>query len=246
VPMGMLKHPAELRASRLAYPTLCVGSRAGDRLWLWDIRTRSLTQTINLEPSPYHLFCMLYVDVNETHAFVATQTVSVYSRASGQCVFQLPELHRALLSTCVDSPPTTAYGSVRSCVFEERKLLGYHDPNLQTPFHHPDDVVMAVHVSPAGDDFVAITYRGFILHISGLKSRVAENEATTRDASGLSAGHDLSLAPQPQLDPNNRTPPSSQNLRVSIIRAERHLSNLAYDGRKALVYGVSQPEQLTK
>ncbi|KAG9119658.1 hypothetical protein FRC07_005234 [Ceratobasidium sp. 392] len=114
-------------------PTGILRSRAGDRLWLWDIRARRLVQTINLEPSPFDAFGMLYVDVNETHAFVATHT----QRSSS--------------------------------VFLEYAFESYREPyRSNNIFTVPSDIVMAVHVSPTGDDFVAITFRGFIFHGQGL------------------------------------------------------------------------------
>ncbi|KAF8604781.1 hypothetical protein BDV93DRAFT_605713 [Ceratobasidium sp. AG-I] len=204
VPMGALRQPALLRASRLAYPTLCVGSRSGDCLWLWDIRTREITQTINLVPCPYDMFGMLYVDVNETHAFVATHTVSVYSRASGKCVFQLQDSKLEVITSCAITP-TRSFQTV----FEDYALRPYRDPDPINYGYSPLDIVMAVHVSPSGNDFVAITFRGYLLHISGLKE--------------LNEG---------------RSAFSLDDLRVSVVNVDQRLDNLAYDGDRILVHGA--------
>lgn len=179
--MGILKQPDQLRVLRLAFPTLCVGSHNGDRLWLWDIRSRELTQAINIEPSPYDAFNMLYVDVNETHVFVATHTVSVYSRASGNRVFQFQDPLFELLGTCLALPVRIRQPE---SVFQNYELQPYHAPTqFNHPFTTPFDIVMAVHVSPTGDDFVAITFRGLLIYVSGLRNAVEREQPTqsTRD-----------------------------------------------------------------
>ncbi|KAH7334856.1 hypothetical protein B0J17DRAFT_671830 [Rhizoctonia solani] len=210
VPMGILKHPDDARASRLVYPTMCVGNRLGDRLFLWDIRTRKLTQTIEIEPSPYLRFRMNYVDVNETHVFVATHTVSVYSRATRQRVFHLDESHLAQITTYISAPtPIPSQGSV----FPRRELSGYTTTDRpMISGHRPWDVIMAVHVSPDGNSFVAITSQGHIFHMSGLKS----------GATG----------------PGNEIVGRSQvHLRISATQVQSCLENLAYDGQRILAYG---------
>ncbi|CAE6468244.1 unnamed protein product [Rhizoctonia solani] len=210
IPMGILKHSDATKASRLVYPTVCVGNRSGNRLSLWDVRTRKLTQTIEIDPSPYLGFLMNYVDINEEHVFVATHTVSVYSRATRQRVFHLDESHLAQITTYISIPtPISSEGSN----FVKRELPGYTiTGHPMISGHRPWDVTMAVHVSPDGNDFVAITSQGHIFHMSGLKSEVVESadEATRR---------------------------SQVRLRISATQAQSCLENLAYDGRRILAYG---------
>jgi hypothetical protein len=79
--------------------------------------------------------------------------------------------------------------------------------------HRPWDIVVAVHVSPDGDDFVAITSRGHILHMSGLKTGAGTSVDET-------ASHPLI------------------HLRISATQAQDYLKNLAYDGQRILAYGV--------
>lgn len=207
VPMGILRQPGPMRASRLAYPTLCVGSRNGNCLWLWDIRTREIAQTIDLEPCPYDMFSMLYVDVNETHVFVATHTVSVYSRASGKCVFQFKGSTLELLASCVVTP-TRSFRNYP--VFEDYELPPYRDPDPINYGYSPLDIVMAVHVSPSGNDFVVITFRGYVLHITGLKESNLDEDGFSLD-----------------------------DFKISVAQVDHRLDNLAYDGDRILVNGVS-------
>ncbi|KAJ1306149.1 hypothetical protein OPQ81_010860 [Rhizoctonia solani] len=210
IPMGILKHSDETRASRVVYPTACVGNRLGDRLSLWDIRTRKITQTIDIEPSPYLRFRMNYVDVNETHVFVATHTVSVYSRATRQRVFHLDESHLAQITTYISVPiPMPRRGSA----FAKREIPGYNITGRpMISGHRPWDIIMAVHVSPDGNDFVSITSQGHIFHMSGLKSESVESGDETSRRSQL-------------------------QLRISAAQAQSCLENLAYDGQRILAYG---------
>lgn len=189
VPMGILKHPTELRALRLAYPTLCVGGSDGECLWLWDIRTRELTQTINIDRSSYTTFNMLYVDVNETHVFVAARTISVYSRASGNCVLRLTDPQFRLLGSYVKAPVRVRRPD---SVFETYELQPYHTPTrLNHSSATPFDIAMAIHVSPTGDDFVSITFRGLLIHVSGLKGAI-EHERPTQSTESNAVGAHLS------------------------------------------------------
>ncbi|KAG8698232.1 hypothetical protein FRC09_007349 [Ceratobasidium sp. 395] len=250
VPMGILHQPADLRATRLVYPTLCVGARAGDQLWLWDIRTRRLTQTITFEPSPFDAFGMLYVDVNETHAFVATHTVSVYSRASGQCVFQFRDSQLERLTHC-SSYPTLQQRS--SSLFLEYAFENYREPyRSNNIFTVPSDIAMAVHVSPTGDDFVAITFRGFIFHISGLKEATIDHETALQEPNDVPSSDTASIsAPASPIRARNEV--SLDKFKISVTRGGTGLEHLAYDGNRIVADGgqglciinlESQPEEV--
>ncbi|CAE6468236.1 unnamed protein product [Rhizoctonia solani] len=225
LPMGVLKQPDELRAYRLVYPTLCAGSHAGDQLWLWDVRTRQLIQTIHIEPSPYQEFSMICVDINESYVFVATHTVSIYSRETGECVFQLKEIELRRLAGYV-TPPIPIYGSDN--VFQEQALPGYHDPDINVTPPYLLDIVMAVHASPMGDSCVAVTHWGYVILITGLKHGILEH---TAGHSNASIGVDAASAGRV------RNSPIPADIRISLIRAEGTLHYLAYDGRRILVFG---------
>ncbi|KAH7334857.1 hypothetical protein B0J17DRAFT_92319 [Rhizoctonia solani] len=224
LPMGLLKQPGELRAYRLVCPTLCVGSHAGDQLWLWDVRTRRLFQTIHIEPSPYQDFGMIYVDINESHVFVATHTVSVYSRTTGECVFQLKEAELKRLVGYV-TPPIPTYGSGNT--FQEYALPGYHDPDINVTPPYLLDIVVAVRASPTGDNCVAVTHWGYILLISGFKPQISDGH----NHSPAIIGTDL--ASQSRVESLSIL----ANIRISLVRAKGTIHHLAYDGRRILVFG---------
>ncbi|KAG8748440.1 hypothetical protein FRC12_013843 [Ceratobasidium sp. 428] len=214
VPVGILRQPGSLQALRLAYPSLCVGSQDGTHLWLWNIRTRELTQTIDMPTSNSLMFGMRYVDVNETHVFVATDVVSVYSRGTSQCVFRLtPEQLNRFCSSVHGPTQIDSSGS-----FHQFALHPYS--SILTEVHRvpPDDRVTAVHVSPTGQDFVAITFCGYVLHV------------TSFDSIHRPAGQ-----PPRCIDHRERT---LVNPKVSVTRVSNsYITYLAYDGEHVVVTG---------
>lgn len=203
VPMGTLQHPAPLRALRLAYPTLCVGSNDGDLLWLWDIRTREIIQTIDLGRHTIH-----YLDVNETHAFVGTDSISIYSRLSGNCVFKLRTSTLEPIISHVLRPTTRIF--LPNSTFENYVLKPCRDPSPIYSRSNSLQFVTVVQVSPSGDNFVALTTNGILVHVGGLK------------------GTDLI-----------ETPYSLDRFRISVASLDRSVFGLAYDGDRILVDGVS-------
>jgi hypothetical protein len=88
-PWALLRLDEFVSKYRLAYPTLVCASM--DHTFLYDVRTGSLVQTINI-----CLQSIGSVDVNERHAFVCeTNVVHVFSRESGIEVLRIPA-HAAL------------------------------------------------------------------------------------------------------------------------------------------------------
>jgi hypothetical protein len=81
-PWALLTYPEFTEIYRLAYPTLiCAGD---EHVFLHDVRTGSLVQTINIQMARH-------VDVNERHAFVCeTDMVHVFSRESGSEILLIP------------------------------------------------------------------------------------------------------------------------------------------------------------
>ncbi|KAG9090631.1 hypothetical protein FS749_000409 [Ceratobasidium sp. UAMH 11750] len=218
VPLGVLRQPGNLQALRLAYPTLCVGSRDGTHLWLWDIRRRELIQTIDMSTSAGSaVIGMRYVDVNETHVFVVVAAVgkaavSVYSRGTGQCVFRLtPEqLNRFCSSAHL---PTRIEDSGNSFF---RLALHPHSPTPTLVYPAPpEDQVMAVHVSPTGRDFVAATFCGYVLHVTGFDSTY-------------------------QVTERGQLPARPGRPKISVTRVfNSRTTHLAYDGEHIVVTTVS-------
>jgi len=87
-------------AYRLAYPTLICSTL--EQAFLYDVRTGVLVQTINIS---LQLQGLVYVDVNERHAFICERTeVHVFSRESGTEVLRVPADATIQCSQHVEDP----------------------------------------------------------------------------------------------------------------------------------------------
>ncbi|KAF8608310.1 hypothetical protein BDV93DRAFT_519353 [Ceratobasidium sp. AG-I] len=233
VPMGVLEHPSSLYQFRLAYPTLCVGSRVGDRLWLWDIRVREMIQTIDIRHGSYTRPKCSYVDVNDTHAFVAADHVSVYSRATGECVFLLRKLELFALALCV----APSIPSQTESIFEEYELQQYKNLDQLKYRYTPDDAT-GVRVSPSGDDFVVATTRGYVFHFSGLKGDRIMRGGFNWDKFDNERDLGASFAPRLEKLDLGGDEFFLENFRVSVAKVDERLDNLAYDGDRILTHGL--------
>ena len=252
VPMGVLKHASVLYSFRLAYPTLCVGSYDKGFLWLWDIRTRELTQVISLEPTLSPWCGRSYMDINETHAFVATENITVYSRTTGKCALRLQASRLRRLVWC-----TVASVSVTQArsIFEEHEIQPYESPDPHRTARIHDDFTTAVRVSPSGDDFVVITAYGYIFHICKPKNHPTNCRRLSWNISGNEIDLDVSPVPKSEdLYSSNRGSHSAPNcptvtasndeypledLRVSVAKVDTRLHSVAYDGNRIIAWGVS-------
>jgi hypothetical protein len=86
-PWAKLTHLQFTYDHRLAYPTLAmVGSGSLRRVYLYDVRTGSLVQIIDVNVKGFY-----QVDVNKRHLFLCERdAVHVYPRASGTEVLRIP------------------------------------------------------------------------------------------------------------------------------------------------------------
>lgn len=71
-PWALFTPPANPRAYRFVYPTLLVGSEAGQEVYLFDAPSATLAQTIPLPWSNAGDVRILYVELGERHVFVCT------------------------------------------------------------------------------------------------------------------------------------------------------------------------------
>ncbi|KAF8608313.1 hypothetical protein BDV93DRAFT_519355, partial [Ceratobasidium sp. AG-I] len=233
VPMGVLEHPSPLYQFRLVYPTLCVGSHVGDRLWLWDIRAREVIQIIDIRRESYTRPKSSFVDVNDTHAFVAANRVSVYSRATGECVFLLRKLELFALALCV----APSIPSQTESIFEEHELQQYKNLD-QLEYRYTPDAAAGIRVSPSGDDFVVATVRGCVFHFTGLKSGRVMRGGFNWDKLDNELDLDATFAPRlEKLDLDGDEFPL-ENFRISVGKVDERLGNLAYDGDRILTHGL--------
>lgn len=226
VPMGAIENPAPLSMLRLSYPTVCAASSVGNYLWLWDIRTREIIQTI----STHDISSVASVDVNETHVFIATHTISIYSRASGERVFWFPDSWFQVLALCAVAPIPT---NDESCFFGY-ELQQYKDPGPPNDAPASPGLITEVHISPSGDDLVALVEDRYVFHISGLKSGATERRQPSWDTPDDKLN--LEIPPELHLGSDGFF---LENLRVSVAKFSKSIDTLAYDGDRILGHGVS-------
>jgi hypothetical protein len=97
-PWALLRLDEFVSKYRVAYPTLVCASM--DHIFLYDVRTGSLVQTINI-----CLQSIGSVDLNERHAFVCeTNVVHVFLRESGIEVLRIPARAALWYSQHVEDP----------------------------------------------------------------------------------------------------------------------------------------------
>lgn len=95
---ALLRPPQSWYMYRLAYPTLICATY--DHIFLYDVRTCSLMQTINI-----YLQILRCVDVNELYAFVCEpDVVHVFSLESGIEVLRIPVCATLRSSQRVEDP----------------------------------------------------------------------------------------------------------------------------------------------
>lgn len=161
---------------------------------------------------------MRCVDVNETHAFVATDVVSVYTRGTGQCVFRLISAPGPAVSSCL-TKPTAIDKDEENQPFIRLALHSSSSRNWQGDFDNSIygattySYLTAVQVSPDGRSFVATGYNGYLFHVSGFDTEThSENKAG-----------DIEPA----------------QARTSFTRLSCFdMSQLAYDGKRIVASGV--------
>ncbi|CAE6488569.1 unnamed protein product [Rhizoctonia solani] len=232
VPVGIIQSPeSAIHAFRLVYPVLCVGTL--EMISIWEVRSRSCIQTIATHPSILFGRQLFAVDVNDTHVFVARGQVQVYSRITGQLIFELRADFLELSNSCVALPSLRR----QSGDFEEYALAEFLQP--ATPLAHPhpnaqlySDSATGVYSSPTGDNFVATTANGIIYveFVDSIHSQIRD---------GLNPWHVTTNA----LDDGGHSatalgsPSPADNFRISITRLQKKIWKAAYDGHKIVALG---------
>ncbi|KAI5117611.1 hypothetical protein M0805_001211 [Coniferiporia weirii] len=198
-PWALFIPPYNPRAYRFVYPTLLVGSEEGEELYLFDVPSASLVQTIpipreSLPPAaftPEGTVCILYVELGPRHVFVCTMHgVLILPRdwshepgARNVCFdfptvdpnLRVPQLicHYAARIIRTNGPPSNPcmreYMVTAPRVSEQSTALVRLGDNRQQ--------FSAVHVSSSGRDFVAITWLGIAYFVRDFE-RVLRGECS--------------------------------------------------------------------
>lgn len=162
----ILTNPNPTRAYRFVHPFLLVASGFGMEAYVWHVPSATLLQTVNLGERREGIN---YVDVSETHIFVCfSGRVSVYRRGDGNLVFQLPgpSSNPELLEHALS--PAGNLGSIDQqhsapTQLETLSLKHCYPTNLASILG--GDEYIAVHVSPCGQNLVAVTELGLVFYV---------------------------------------------------------------------------------
>ncbi|KAN0131825.1 hypothetical protein V8E53_010353 [Lactarius tabidus] len=170
---ALLRPPEPLFTYRLAFPTLICANL--DHAFLYDVRTCSLMQTINI-----HLRTLYCVDVNERHAFVCEpDAVHVFSLESGIEILRIPVDATLQCSQRVQDPCLVSGDWFITTLFVTPKV----DECLRSEF-------IAAHVSRDGRDLVILSKQHHVVFIRDFE-RICRGE-TTFERAGLV----LSISPE--------------------------------------------------
>jgi len=181
-PFCTFQTPRPTRATRFVYPTLAVVTADGRNAYLYDVPNATLTQTINIHSADSTTTeTVRYVEVSARHVFICTPVgLQIISRESGKVVctinqntMPLPDMASLPLSWI--SEPDEMFHSQCVVSFAENKMVLLAPP---AAFH-------AVHVSPCGKHFVAVTPTGYVLLVPNFEQAIrAEGEQAKLEGAG--------------------------------------------------------------
>ena len=170
-PFCTLQTPRPTRATRFVYPTLAVVTGDGRNAYLYDIPSATLTQTINIYPAESTVTeDVRYVEISARHVFICTVVgLRIISRESGKVIctvnpseMPLPDMV-SLTWSWLAGPEIEKFHSQRVFGVGENKMAILTRPN---PF-------CAVHVSPCGKHFVAVTPTGYVLLVPNFEQAIS-------------------------------------------------------------------------
>ncbi|KAJ7606856.1 hypothetical protein FB45DRAFT_949312 [Roridomyces roridus] len=151
-PWAILRPPEVTRAFRFVYPTLIAAST--DALFLWNVTTGELIQTIHDAQREDTLGMINYVEVSAQHAFVCgSDTLRIFSRASGRWVLDVPSSQRSYGRHSYFLVPGGLDRSQQSVL--KRQSVDYLRISLPNNGRLVDEFT-GVHVSACGKHFAAL------------------------------------------------------------------------------------------
>jgi len=178
-PFCTLQTPRPTRATRFVYPTLAVVTADGRNAYLYDVPNATLTQTINIHPAGSTITDTVgYIEVSARHVFICTSVgLRIISRELGKVVCTINQNKMPLsdiASLPLSCPSETDEGFHTQCV-----LSNY------TELLEPPTVFCAVHISPCGKHFVAVTRTGYVLLVPNFEQAIrAEGDQAKLEGAG--------------------------------------------------------------
>jgi hypothetical protein len=143
----------------------------GRNAYLYDVPNATLSQTINIHPAGSTITDdVCYVEISARHVFICTVVgLRIISRETGKVICtmnsnKMPPPDMVLLPLSWVSEPGSE-------VFRSRHIFGVGGEN-KTALFAPPTPFCAVHVSPCGKHFVAVTPAGYILLVPNFEKAI--------------------------------------------------------------------------
>ncbi|GLB36880.1 hypothetical protein LshimejAT787_0311670 [Lyophyllum shimeji] len=171
-PWAVLHPPQTTRAFRFSYPTL--GAAAWDTVYLWDVRTGTLVQTIDQtqlgsngegeeDPALEFLGDINYIEVSEKYVFLCgIHSLRAFSRETGKSVLDIPSSRHPLAAwrytISPNRPSAKAPGASLIPQHIEARSVPRAESNIVDEF-------IAVHISSCGSHLVALLLSSRLLII---------------------------------------------------------------------------------
>lgn len=244
VPFGLLESPIRTRAFRFVYPLLLVASDYDRRVVIWHVPTLQILEEFSIEeedaqdkaedPSD----AINYVELSATHVFVSlSNKLVVFERGQVAPELNIPQ-GRTRGRRSSPKAGRKVFEFSRESLWNDTRLLL---SRANVPFKHSTSVIKpyqwitdangmfpiaqetedgilftAVHVSPDGDNFVAVSAEGLILYVENMFEVIDTLDKAPTDSP-------IEWDDQKAL---------------WVLFTGKWMSNLAYDGLKAVVSTV--------
>ena len=182
-PFCTLVTPRPTQATRFVYPTLALVTGDGRNAYLYDVPNATLIQTINIHPPDSTTTEEVrYVEISVRHVFICTVLcLRIISRQTGKVVCTLNPTTMPL-PDIISLPLFRVSGSDMD-IFHSQRVFGVGEN--KTTSLAPPTLFSAVHVSPCGKHFVAVTWLGYVLLVPNFEQAVrAEGDQAKLEGAG--------------------------------------------------------------
>ncbi|KAG6852750.1 hypothetical protein C0991_009370 [Blastosporella zonata] len=176
-PWAILRPPKVTRAFRFSYPTL--GAAGWDCIFLWDVRTGALVQTIEQTQQMDHgpqaaeltvldtLGDINYIEISEKYAILCgTHCLRLFSRATGRSVLDISSSKQPLAAWHLSlSPIRLTTNAWEGASLVPQQVICHPVSKPESPRVLIDEFI-AVHISPCGSHLAALmmSSRLIIIH----------------------------------------------------------------------------------
>ena len=170
-PFCTLQTPRPTRATRFVYPTLAVVTGDGRNAYLYDVPSATLTQTINIHPAESTISeDVRYVEISARHIFICTiMGLRIISRESGKVICTINSNEMPLPDMVFLTLRRLSGGETKK--FHPQRIFGVGTKELARLT--PPNPFCAVHVSPCGKHFVAVTPTGYVLLVPNFEQAIS-------------------------------------------------------------------------